>query len=226
MHCLWCNSQLIPEISWVTILTLSIPKQLCESCEKELEDLHGSRCSRCSRISEEKICADCSWWEAHPKRDTIVSNHSVFSYNSMMQEMIAKWKYRGDYHLGHVFKQQFTHVFQHTFSNMDKDLVAVPIPLSKERQYERGFNQAKMLADFLPIQTKEVLTRVHGEKQSKKTRRDRILTDNPFEITETLHNTILLVDDIYTTGTTLRHAAGLLKAHGCPNVYAYTLIRG
>src|SRR5690606_12881635 len=98
--------------------------------------------------------------------------------------------------------------------------------LSKERLMERGFKQAKMLADFLPIEMVEPLSRVHGEKQSKKTRQERMIAENPFFIKETINKKVILVDDIYTTGTTLRHAATLLKEHGCPEVYSLTLIRG
>lgn len=226
MHCLWCNSQIILEVSWENLFILAKPKSLCQACESELEILQGKRCRRCSRISEDTICSDCKWWDEHSSRDTIVSNFSVFAYNLMMQDMIAKWKYRGDYHLGNAFKQYFTRSFQAAFSVLEKDAVAVPIPLSKERLQERGFNQAKMLADFLPVETKEIITRVHTEKQSKKTRRERIGTKNPFEITKSINKPVILVDDIYTTGTTLRHAGALLREHGCPKVYAYTLIRG
>ncbi|UJL45348.1 ComF family protein [Virgibacillus sp. NKC19-16] len=226
MHCLWCNSQIIQEVNWENLFILAKPKNLCQPCEEELEVLHGERCRRCSRISEDEVCLDCKWWDEQASRDTITSNFSVFAYNEMMQDMIAKWKYRGDYHLGNAFKSYFTQSFHEAFSYLDKDAIAVPVPLSNERLLERGFNQAKMLADFLPIETKEVITRVHTEKQSKKTRRERIGTKNPFEITKSINKSVILVDDIYTTGTTLRHAGALLHEHGCRKVYAYTLIRG
>jgi len=95
-----------------------------------------------------------------------------------------------------------------------------------ERLQERGFNQAEVLAAFLPIENRSLLTRIHSEKQSKMTRSERISTKNPFEIVGHINKKVILVDDIYTTGRTLRHAATLLKEHGCPQVYAYTLIRG
>lgn len=226
MHCLWCNNQIIPEVSWDNLFILTKPKSLCQTCEGELEILQGNRCRRCSRISEDAICSDCKWWDEQSSKDLITFNFSVFAYNPMMQDMIAKWKYRGDYHLGNAFNQYFTRSFHATFSSLEKDAIAVPIPLSNERLLERSFNQAKMLADFLPVETKEVITRVDTEKQSKKTRRERISTKSPFEITKSINKPVILVDDIYTTGTTLRHAGALLLEYGCPKVYAYTLIRG
>jgi len=52
------------------------------------------------------------------------------------------------------------------------------------------------------------------------------MTVNPFNLVKSLNNPVLLVDDIYTTGRTLRHAAQLLKEAGCQEVYALTLCRG
>ncbi|MBM7600533.1 competence protein ComFC [Virgibacillus halotolerans] len=226
MNCLWCDRQIIPEINWENIFMLAKPKSLCGECEGKLEYLQGSRCKKCSRLSEEAVCLDCKWWNEHAERDSIAFNYSIFNYNSFMQDMIAKWKYRGDYVLGTAFKLDLFQVFSKRFAFLKNEALLVPIPLSEERLRERGFNQAKMLAEFLPLPCEELLTRIHGEKQSKKTRTARISTNNPFKLTKTVNKSVILVDDIYTTGTTLRHAGSLLKAHGCPEVYAFTLIRG
>lgn len=214
------------EVSWKNIVVLQKTKQLCGDCESELELLMGERCKRCSRLTKEKICPDCVWWASQTEPDPLVFNYSVFTYNEHMQTMIAKWKYRGDFILAEAFKHDFIQAFHKRFSEMMKDMLIIPIPLSRERLRERGFNQAKVLADFLPIENKGLITRVHSEKQSKMTRSERISTNNPFKIDEQINKKIILVDDIYTTGRTLRHAATLLKEHGCPEVYAYTLIRG
>ncbi|MFC2947265.1 ComF family protein [Virgibacillus sediminis] len=155
-------------------------------------------------------------------------NHSLFTYNSAIKEMVAAWKYRGDYQIGSIFKAAMTTSYQRKFSTIHKDhkeMLAVPIPLSQERMNERGFNQAQMLAEYLPLKTASVLTRHHGEKQSKKSRAERVGTKNPFEVKRQLNKPVVLVDDIYTTGTTLRHAAELLKQNDCPAVYSLTLIR-
>ena len=199
---------------------------LCSECKQGLEWINGNRCDRCSRNTIEKRCPDCQWWEKQEEIDSLLFNYSIFSYNALMKEIIAKWKYRGDYYVGYVFENYVKEAFRKKYSFLKKNGLVVPIPLSEERLLDRGFNQAKMIADFLPIETKEILTRLHGEKQSKKSRKERITTENPFFIRETINKPVLLVDDIYTTGTTLRHAARLLKEHGCPNVYALTLVRG
>lgn len=226
MNCLWCDQEIILELAWKNLIKLPKPKQLCNRCESELEPLINDRCERCSRMTKEKVCSDCEWWAKEMKQDPLVFNHSVYTYNERMKAMITKWKYRGDFILAHAFKHQFIHSFQKRFILVIEDALIIPIPLSTERLEERGFNQAKVLADFLPIRSKELITRIHSEKQSKMTRSERISTTNPFMIDEKVNKKVILVDDIYTTGRTLRHAATLLKEQGCPEVYAYTLIRG
>jgi competence protein ComFC len=226
MSCLWCDQEIILEISWKNIFRLPKPKLLCEACEAGLEVLQGDLCYKCSRMTAQEICRDCILWLSDNQSDPLVSNYSVFTYNEQMQSMIAKWKYRGDYILADAFKQLFIEKFEKKFSSLIESSLVIPIPLSQRRLQERGFNQAKVLADFLPINNVEILTRDHNEKQAKKTRSERITMENPFKITDYINKKVILVDDIYTTGSTLRHAAFLLRKHGCPEVYAYTLIRG
>lgn len=227
MHCLWCNQPIIPEISWGTLLFLTKPRHLCEPCANKLELLSGNRCERCSRMCDDTICADCVRWEEQTmEHDSLDSNYSVYVYNETIQEIVTKWKYRGDYCLGYMFESHFHQSYQHHFDFLPNDTITVPIPLSAERVADRRFNQAKMLAGFIPLPSQAIISRVDGEKQSKKTRKERLHTKNPFRLIKKVHNPVLLVDDIYTTGTTLRHAAKLLKDNGCPRVYAYTLIRG
>lgn len=226
MNCLWCDQEMMIEVSWKNLIMLPKPKQLCNHCEGKIELLKHSRCERCSRMTNEKICSDCKWWTDQRVPDPLRFNYSVYTYNEQMKEMIAKWKYRGDYILAQAFKQQFIQSFHKRFSLLLEDTLIIPIPLSMERLQERGFNQAEVLAAFLPIENRSLLTRIHSEKQSKMTRSERISTKNPFEIVGHINKKVILVDDIYTTGRTLRHAATLLKEHGCPQVYAYTLIRG
>jgi len=138
--------------------------------------------------------------------------------------MIYQWKYRGDYEVGFSFQQDIMQVFQQL--KIEKGTILIPIPLSSERLAERGFNQASQLADFIPCKNEMLLRRIHGEKQSKKTKQERITADNPFIIEEKVEKPVILVDDIYTTGSTLHKAAAVLKKAGCPSVRSLTLVRG
>ncbi|WP_077330253.1 ComF family protein [Virgibacillus siamensis] len=224
MNCLWCDGEIIPEISWTTLFMLPEPENLCDMCKTELVLLDGLRCKICSRKSKASVCGDCIWWGE--RNDPLSFNHSVFQYNDVMQEMITQWKYRGDYALGYAFQKQYRASFRQKSAMFPKNAVLVPIPLSSERLMERGFNQAVFLAGLLTLEIKDALSRIHGEKQSKKTRYERITAGNPFRVERAVSEPVILIDDIYTTGTTLRHAATVLKENDCPEVCSFTLVRG
>ncbi|WP_353737005.1 phosphoribosyltransferase family protein [Bacillus sp. CMF12] len=110
---------------------------------------------------------------------------------------------------------------------MDFDFL-VPIPLSSERLYERGFNQSSALIHEAGFTVTELLSRIHSEKQSKKSRQERIHLHQVFQPlnVDIEDKIILLIDDIYTTGSTLYHAAKVLKAGGAESISSITLARG
>ena len=233
VYCVWCYTKIIPEVEWQTFFFPEKPRTLCQKCEASLEKIDLIACEMCGRPSTKDkqqenptICPDCAKWQQDPRWKSILTfNRSVYQYNPLLQDMITKWKYRGDYHVFHAFEEAVVETFKHYFVKTVPDAILVPIPLSAERLEERAFNQAKVLADLLPYQSENVLQRIHGEKQAKKTRQERLDSTNPFVLKSPITKTVILIDDIYTTGTTLRHAAKILKQQGCPKVYAFTLAR-
>ncbi|KYG33691.1 hypothetical protein AZF04_15820 [Alkalihalobacillus trypoxylicola] len=155
-------------------------------------------------------------------------NYSLYRYNSFLKEILATFKYRGDTIIASYFSQKLFDTYQAFFSNA----YVICIPLSKERLHERGFNQAELLVEGWP--NKEyvhLLMKNERSKQSKKSRRLRLQSfqDNPFFIEkqniDLSLNNIVLVDDIYTTGTTIRQAAIVLKQAGANQIFSITIAR-
>lgn len=226
-YCFVCQREIDLEINWLNLFSIKKESPLCIECEKQYKRISGSRCKRCSRRSKSSVCQDCEkWLTLFRGNDPLIKNVSIYEYNEQMKEFITKWKYRGDYILAEIFRASFKRTFHHHFPKRVNYYAIVPIPLSKERLNVRAFNQAYMLAAFLTKKPTECFVRIHNEKQAKKTRYERLMTKNPFQLTKRIDKPTILIDDIYTTGRTLRHAATLLRASGCPEVYAYTLIRG
>ena len=225
--CLICHEELSQQMSWSSFL-LSEPK-VCDECYQSLRKINSPTCPHCFRPQEnDHVCQDCLTWEnSHHWKNILEQNVSVFEYNDSMKELLATFKFRGDAALVEVFQRDFLASYKTNFINEKIDYT-IPIPLSLERLYERGFNQAKLLADFLPLTQTDILTRTHHEKQSKKSRQQRLTASNVFSIVDSskiMNKKILLIDDIYTTGSTLRHAAKVLKNNGTDSVFSLTLIR-
>lgn len=231
-HCLLCHVEMEPDVSWGSVFGKAEPSRVCGECEGKLMPIQGEICSICGRPfanldSEYRLgstCFDCKRWEEDDEwSGSLDRNISLYNYEDFTKEAIARFKFRGDYVLAEVFARDFRSILQ----ALHYDLM-VPIPLSEERLYERGFNQAEAIISTAGFEPTHLLTRIHTEKQSKKSRHERIHLEQVFKLETEMDltsKTILLVDDIYTTGSTLRHAAKLLKENGAAKVHSLTLAR-
>ena len=116
----------------------------------------------------------------------------------------------------------------------EADIVS-PIPLSRERLAERGFNQSLLLARRLgagrKIQCDLLLRVLHTPAQSQLTREQRLrnlrasFAVDPLQTPRLRGRRVLLIDDVMTTGATLQTAASLLKKSGAFEVRALVLAR-
>lgn len=131
-------------------------------------------------------------------------------------------------------KKLFLSAFHH--SPFDDVTRIMPVPLSRKRLLERGFNQAGILARILARETglildettllRKVHTPIHRAAMDKKAR--DLTVKNAFEITKptTLEGeNVLLVDDVFTSGATASYCAKVLKKNGARKVYVLTLAR-
>ncbi|WP_066368947.1 ComF family protein [Neobacillus fumarioli] len=231
-YCFVCHEPIRPTIGWKAIFSKEKASYICPPCQSKFETIIGETCRICcrpfARLDEKfrdgDLCHDCFRWEKDEHwKGLLDKNHSLFLYNEFLKEVIARFKFRGDYVLAKIFVE----FFRNKLDEIKADFY-VPIPLSKERLYERGFNQAAALLSETGLPATEILTRIHSEKQSKKSRTERIHLLQVFQLTPSVQlqeKKVVLIDDIYTTGSTLRHAAKLLKEAGAASVQSITLAR-
>jgi competence protein ComFC len=143
-----------------------------------------------------------------------------------MQEQVTDLFYEGI-----IQKEQF-------FRLLDTSTVFVPIPLHSQKLKKRGYNQSKLLAEGLAkrftIPVSDCLRRVKLTKtQVGLSKEDRIkniqnaflLQSKSIDIAKKYHN-VFLIDDVVTSGATLREAAKVLKKAGVKNVWGLTLAHG
>jgi competence protein ComFC len=234
-YCLFCHQSYSETWSWAALFGLNAEPLLCQSCTAKLELIKGDICRICGRsfslfpeqYRQGDSCYDCIRWEEDEEwAGVLQQNRSLYVYNDFLKEVIAKMKYRSDAELIKAFYPNA----RSKFNSISRKSLLVPIPLSEERHYERGFNQAEIFAKSLTINVQLLLKRVtHEEKQSKKTRKDRMAKkNNPFLVTNedcVINKSIILIDDVYTTGSTLRYAAKVLKDAGAVQVSSITLAR-
>lgn len=244
MRCLICHQSIIETATWSQLFTIVSQQNqmpICGQCNQKLELISGEQCRICSRpfikldpkYRVEELCTDCFQWEQHPEwQGLLKQNLSIYYYNDFLKELLAQFKFRGDHEIVRIFTNQMQKKFKQTFDQTQTaSPLIIPVPLSTERLYERGFNQAVSLARLLNLPITDILTRTHTEKQSKKKKAERLLTDSPFQLKSNIQldhfhsKSLLLIDDIYTTGTTLRQIAKVLQPLEPKSIISFTLVR-
>ncbi|CAK1248911.1 DNA utilization protein ComFC/GntX [Fructobacillus evanidus] len=236
MNCILCQEDFQPTTTMgQLIFNRSQAKQLlCPACLKSFAYLNGSLCSGCGRqladsIPNENpllICSDCQLWQNQGYH--LLGHQALYAYDEPLKEYMSRYKFMGDYRLATVFQKEMRQLLRRLVKKQQIDLV-IPIPVSEERFLQRGFNQVD---PWLLRSAKAVLEVVNHNKvdQSSLDRADRLNTPQPFVIaakkTELVAGKrVLVVDDVYTTGRTLYHAADCLYQAGARFVTSASLAR-
>ncbi|TSD05218.1 MAG: phosphoribosyltransferase [Parcubacteria group bacterium Athens0714_12] len=158
--------------------------------------------------------------------------------NILLNKSIKIFKYNFAFDLSRPLGKILINFLRQFDLSEKDDFLIVPIPLHKKRFSWRGFNQSELLAEeigtFFKIKTAAgILKRIKNTKpQTKLKRKERQKNvKNIFSISfslpqETLYKKIILIDDVTTTGSTLREAAKILKKAGFKNVWGLVLAKG
>lgn len=201
----------------------------CEPCGQLLEPIDPLfRCSKCFRAlltDEREICPGCQ-----KRRSPFHGVASVFDYLPPASLLVKKFKYSNAVYLAKGLGA-FLALQLHTLQWPLPDLI-VPVPLSRARLFSRGYNQSLLLAVALskiiqrPVE--EVLIRTAWDyPQAKLDRQQRsVLPGSLFRLrsrTDIADKTLLIIDDVLTTGSTLNGCAYALL-EGCPSsIYGLTV---
>lgn len=156
---------------------------------------------------------------------------SLFRYeNPLIHDMIHALKYRQNTHVA----QLFAHALQQYLDGAQLQVaILVPVPLASKRKSERGYNQIEFILSYLPANYSHNSTALvksrNTKPQTSLKRKDRIhnLKGAFCVINTTAINgaTIVLIDDVTTTGTTLKESRTCLVRAGATKVYTVALAR-
>lgn len=219
-NCLLCAESLRTRTTFSSILFFQQEKLgICSSCQASFKEIAELHCPSCYKSGTSDICSDCRHWQARGKH---IDHRAIFQYNPAMADYFSKYKFQGDYLLRQLFAQQIKAAL-----SAYSDYTLVPIPLSPERLEERGFNQVMGLLDAAGLPYKELLGKIDSQKQSSKSREERLDAEQVFYLLEEdeLPEKIILVDDIYTTGATIQLAVGLFMKTGQKEIKTFSLSR-
>ncbi len=212
----------------------SRPYSMCDSCLQTVHWCVGNTCSRCgkplSQGYEEDCCTDCQTREHLFQR-----GYSCVEYGEQERNLIHRFKYKEQAFLGKPMAEAM--VDRILPEGVWVDLI-MPVPMFHKKERQRGYNQADLLARHLArymhiSYRRNLLNRVVAtvpmNALSLEERQQNI--KGAFSVAkgkneEVSGKNILLIDDIYTTGSTADACAEALKVAGAANIYLYGFAAG
>lgn len=232
------------------LIDRSRPYSLCDSCIRKLHWISGSTCRKCGKALPDtftgEICYDCMELE-----HSFTRGWSCITYGYYERQIMMAIKYNGKgfmaVKMGDVLFDRMAGLIEAAKAGNIKPFDAViPVPVSRERLKKRGYNQSELMAgqfirrwtafagkDFAPELETEVLERRKATEmlRSLGPAERRLALEGAFGVKfgteqKLKGRSILLVDDIYTTGATADACSRALLEGGCSDVYLLTLCSG
>ena len=210
-------------------------RHICSLCFSSLPFLEaGGECSVCgmpvpAETHHEFVCETCL-----ADRPAFDRARSALRYAHAAEELVQSFKYRHALHLAEDFGDLMEAALRAKFEYSAIDVV-MPVPLHPHRLHERGFNQSEMLAETLASRIgrrldAHSLVRIrdteHQARISGQARRSNLNAAFAVMRPEYVRGrTILLVDDVMTTGATLSGCAQMLRGAGASRIWCLTLAR-
>ena len=193
---------------------------ICKSCRDDIAWLSEAFCPYCLKTKTAVSCCDGS----------LDGLYTAVSYIGPIPKAIHHLKYEGHFAVAQPLAEIMMTAWQDRWPFPQ---LIIPIPLHQSRQKKRNYNQSELLAKNIskkwPIElntnalfrirqtTPQVGLNAH-ERQSN--------VNNAFWASDAIKNkTILLIDDVFTTGATMHAAATSLKLAGAKHVFGFTLAK-
>lgn len=206
---------------------------LCDHCVQDIKIIEEPKCQKCGRplLREDTLfCKDCNRVERFFDRAV-----SVFEHKGKLRESVYRFKYDNARIYGEYYGFMAAKLYGRQIKEWNIDAV-IPVPIFREKELKRGYNQAKVFGLYLtkeiniPLRD-DIVKRVKNtvpQKELDRSMRFVNLKDAFAVNREALKgmNNVLLVDDIFTTGSTLDACARILKKAGVQKVYGLCISAG
>jgi competence protein ComFC len=204
--------------------------ELCPRCAQSVEPVPAAICARCGRPQPVAVslCPDCRTGQT-----ALASTRAAALHTAPLREAIHAFKYQDRPHLAQPLGRYLVAAFQREpWLSLSPAIDAVvPAPLHADRLRERGYNQSELLAAVLcracglalePVWIQRVRATRQQVGLSPAERKHNVA--GAFVADPAVRGrTLLVVDDVYTTGATLESCADAALASGARTVYALTL---
>lgn len=210
---------------------LKLGTRVCTDCEKTLVYASGTLCLKCGKKlydENEEYCDDCK-----KNKHIYKAGRSLYEYDSISKS-IYKFKYGGRSEYGEFYADKMAEKYENLLKLWGIEMI-IPVPLHSSKLKKRGYNQADILARRLALRTNipycpDLVIRDRKTLPLKElgASERQINLKNAFIVgyNDVKLNKVLIIDDIYTTGSTIDAIAQVLLNVGVSEVYFLSLSIG
>ncbi len=204
---------------------IQIGSYICDDCRKKVTYIAEPVCKKCGKPLENRqkeYCTDCT-----TKKHFFKQGKAVFVYQKGMKQSMYRFKYSNKREYADFYAKEAAKHYCDWIRRHEIDVI-IPIPMYAWKKRVRGYNQAEVFARKLgkelqlPIDTrlvKRIRNTIPQKELNDKQRKDNL--KGAFQLSENIvkYSKVLLVDDIYTTGSTMDAITKLLLKHGATEIY-------
>ena len=194
-------------------------EELCEECKENLPEIKGEKCKYCG--AEKKRC-NCK--KHRTEYDGITA---PFYYEDSIALAVRRLKFYGKDFLADIFAEKMAERVKEDFKDVEFDFICY-VPFTASQKLQRKYNQSELLAEKLSekldVPLNNIMVKLFDtnsqHKMNFKYRAGNVF--GVYDVNEKVDvtgKTILLVDDVRTTGATLNDCARILKIRGADRVY-------
>lgn len=231
------GTEIIRETLWPTrcVICDKPGLLLCEKCRLNLPYIdHWRTCKRCGGPQGSIQCSECNpiiLKQLEKTQLPFKACVSVVSFDASTARLTTSFKDKNEQRLSFVMAQLLNETIPPAWHQLPQQPVITFIPATRKAFCRRGFDHADLLSEQVALLTgftrKALFTRPKSKDQRDLTRKARISNmANRFTVLKAHPpHTVLLIDDVYTTGSTLCAASDALIKAGTKHVYCATFAR-
>jgi len=185
------------------------------------------KCLGCGREGS-YICSAC---EIFLSELPLTGVPGVWEYEGIIEKAISKIKYDGCHD---IINELIDKAFEKMELKLPENTVVTYVPMWPKKERQRGFNQAELIARRVGEKTGKSVVGLLKKVKDNRTQVGLSLQERQENVrgvfsiakmTEVEPSSILLVDDVYTTGATMNECTRVLRRAGVKNVYGFTIAR-
>ena len=212
-------------IHWLSKIIFP-PLQECSLCHGEIaEEIDIGLCPKCQAQLQTLKKGTVPFFE--------MGHRALFAYEGAGKELVLNYKYRFQPSLAEVFADMWVEQGMHLFPCQSEPVIAY-VPMTLRREKERGFHSSLCLAEALSKRSQIPL--VHAlVKQKQPPEQHHLNKEERWQALQGVYGlqknmdisdrSVLLIDDVYTTGATLHYCTEALKTAGAKMICTLTVAK-